>query len=830
LKHSRKECLKIMANEFIDKSNNDAGNFTVNVMGIEHAAPMIGLPDAAVYPFSLASVTLDKKRDIAAFQEALAGDRQLAVFYRIPHDAAEYEALLQPKFRKDGYSFCVMGTLARIVKNVRLPDDSYQVVLRGLKRIVFVSDAGTVSDPVPRVRYRVQVSSDGEDKLPGNLARQDALKAMFMEFSTLHPALPEELRNTIGNSRQPSRTCDFIADGMPFSETEKFFLITIPELRDRMDYLTVLMNREIEVARLGIKIHSEVQEAMGESQREFYLREQLKCIKRELGDLGSGSDIAVLNDRLNEADIPEYVADTVAKELSRLEVIPQNAPEYHISYNYISWLLDIPWRKFTEDKLDVADAEKILEADHFGLEDVKKRILEFLAVMQLKSACGDVRAPILCLTGPPGVGKTSLGRSIANAMGREFIRMSLGGMRDEAEIRGHRRTYVGAMPGRIVQNLKRAGSSNPVFMLDEIDKLAHDFRGDPASALLEVLDPEQNNTFNDNFVELPLDLSKVFFIATANVLEDIPGALRDRMEVIKLSGYTSLEKREIAKRYLVKRQIEANGLENKNVRFTVAAIDEIIDGYTREAGVRELDRVIAKVCRRIAGLYLAGSYDGKKVIQVSAKTVNELLGARRYIKENVAANPLPGCAVGMAWTGVGGVVLPVESVAVAGGKGELKLTGSLGKVMQESANAALTIVRSGAGKYGIAQDYFTSNDIHIHVPDGATPKDGPSAGITMTLALTSLITGKPLVKNLAMTGEVTLSGRVTAIGGLREKLVGALTAGMKNILIPEENRKDLEDIPEYVKEKLAIKCVSSIDEALEYGFGKRKFPKAGVIE
>lgn len=819
-----------MASEFIDKSSPDAGNFTVNVMGVEHPAASLCLADTVVFPFSLASVSLERPQDIASLQYALASDRQLAVFYRVPFDAGEYESFRQPEFRRDGDAYCVVGTLARVVKDIRLPDDSRQVVLRGLKRIIYVSDAGSPDAPVPMVRYRSHVTSDGEEKLPGILGRQDALRSMFMEFSALHPALPDELRNTIGNSRIPSRTCDHISDGMAFSETEKFFLLTIPELRERMDFLTVLLNREIEVAKLGFKIHSEVQEAMGESQREFFLREQLKCIKRELGDMGSGNDVATLNERLENADIPEYVAETVAKELSRLEVIPQNAPEYHISYNYINWLLDIPWKVFTEDKLDVAAAEKILEADHFGLEDVKKRILEFLAVMQLKAASGEVRAPILCLAGPPGVGKTSLGHSIASAMGRQFIRMSLGGMRDEAEIRGHRRTYVGAMPGRIVQNLKRAGSANPVFMLDEIDKLAHDFRGDPASALLEVLDPEQNNTFNDNFVELPLDLSKVFFIATANVLEDIPSALRDRMEVIKLSGYTALEKREIAKRYLVKRQIEANGLSDKNVRFSVAAIDEIIDGYTREAGVRELDRVIAKVCRRIAGLYLAGTYEGKKSIQISAKSVNELLGARRYIKDSVAAKPLPGCAVGMAWTGVGGVVLPVESVAIPGGKSELKLTGSLGKVMQESANAALTLVRSNSAKLGIPGEFFSANDIHIHVPDGATPKDGPSAGITMTLALTSLATGKPLVKKLAMTGEITLSGRVTAIGGLREKLVGALTAGMENILIPEENRKDLEEIPAYVKDKLAIKCVSSIDEALEYGFGKRKFPDTGVIE
>ena len=795
------------------------------------SAPMIGLWDTVVFPYSLASVALSDARDIAALRHAVSSDRLLAVFYKMPdlRDVEEYSSFQQPGFVLRNGQYCVVGTLARVVKEIRLPDDSRQIVLRGLKRIEIVSTFENSSAAFDFARFRDLDNGTGDDKHPAILARQDALRTMFMEFSTLHPAIPEELRNTIVNSRVPSRTADFIADGMGFSEVEKFFLITIPQLSDRMDFLTVIMNREIEVAKLGMKIHSEVQEAMSDSQREFFLREQLRTIKRELGDMGSGNDIAALTERLENSDIPEHVAETVAKELSRLEVIPQNAPEYHISYNYISWLLDLPWHVVTEDNLDIDRAEAILDADHFGLEDVKKRILEFLAVMQLNSENGDVRAPILCLVGPPGVGKTSLGRSIADAMGRQFIRMSLGGMRDEAEIRGHRRTYVGAMPGRIVQNLKRAGSINPLFMLDEIDKLAHDFRGDPASALLEVLDPEQNNTFNDNFVELALDLSKVFFIATANVLEDIPSALRDRMEVIQLSGYTAREKREIARRYLVKRQLEANGLTGKGVSFNIAAIDEIIDGYTREAGVRELDRVIARLCRRLAGKYLKGAFDGKKSITVTVKMVRELLGARRFVRDTVADSPLPGCAVGMAWTGVGGVVLPVEAVALPGGKGEIKLTGSLGKVMQESASAAMTIVRANAGKYEVKPEFFTGNDIHIHVPDGATPKDGPSAGITMTLALTSLITGKPLIKQLAMTGEVTLSGRVTAIGGLREKLTGALAAGVVNILIPEENRKDLEDIPDYVKAELAIKCVSTVAEALDYGFGKRKFPAKGVI-
>ena len=502
--------------------------------------------------------------------------------------------------------------------------------------------------------------------------------------------------------------------------------------------------------------------------------------------------------------------------MERLELLPQNAPEYHISYNYINTMLSIPWQVFSEDRLDCAVAEEILNADHYGLKDVKERILEFISVMQRRKDDADCRAPILCLVGPPGVGKTSIGRSIARSMNREFIRVSFGGVRDEAEIRGHRRTYVGAMPGRIVQNLKRSGTSNPVFMLDEIDKLAHDFRGDPASALLEVLDPEQNNTFNDNFVELPLDLSKVFFIATANVLEDIPGPLRDRMEVIKLSGYTALEKKEIAKQYLIPRQLKENGIANAKVKFRVSAINEIIEGYTMEAGVRELERVIARVCRRVAGKFTSGQWDESEVFSLDSRMINSLLGARKYLKD-LAPAPAAGCATGMAWTSVGGVILPVETVALPGGKGNLKLTGSLGKVMQESAETAFTFIRANSPA-GIDPEFFNTHDFHIHVPDGATPKDGPSAGITISLALMSLLRNKPLIPRLAMTGEINLRGKVTAIGGVREKLVGAIRAGIKEVLVPQENAKDVEELPDEIRKALTIHFIGSFTEAEKIAF------------
>ena len=491
---------------------------------------------------------------------------------------------------------------------------------------------------------------------------------------------------------------------------------------------------------------------------------------------------------------------------------------FFFSYTYLNWLLDIPWNVYTEDRLDCAAASEILEEDHFGLDDVKKRILEFLSVLQLKQNDPDNKAPILCLVGPPGVGKTSLGQSIARALERKFIRVSLGGVRDEAEIRGHRKTYVGAMPGRIMQNLKRAGSSNPVFMLDEVDKLARDNHGDPGSALLEVLDPSQNTSFNDNYIEIGYDLSHIFFIATANMLEGIPGPLLDRMEVIRIPGYTSIEKREIAKRYLIPRQIKANGLKASKVKFNAGAIDELISFYTMEAGVRELERVTAQVCRRIARKLVTGEIDPEEVIRISAKTVQELLGPRKYLQDSAVECHDPGYAVGMAWTAAGGTILPIEIAAIPGGKGNLKLTGSLGKVMQESAETAFSLVRSVASEWNVDPEYFNTNDFHIHVPDGATPKDGPSAGVTMTMALLSLIQKKCLKSYVSMTGEVTLHGKVTAIGGLREKCVAALRAGIREVILPEENRKDFEELPDQVKEKLTFHFVKNFREAMKAAF------------
>ena len=811
--------------------NNQNKIFTVNGLGVisETPACLLRLNTQMVFPYSLASIHIDDQENIDAVSAALKSNRTVAIFNELP-PPTEFAAMpfdVKIEHFMDGRTpRASHGVLARIVKEVRFPDNSRHLVVRGLRRIIFSALYRTSPDAPQMVSYRTMIEAQGDDLSAENLAYKKSLLLAFQEYLNYQPMIQDDAQMAVVNATTPARTGDALTDVLSLSHAEKLLVLTTEKISERLYILSVLLNREVEALRLGMQIHNDVQQSMGESQREFYLREQLRAVKAALGEFNSSSDIAALQARLEECDLPEQVLNTVQHEIERLEVIPQNAPEYHISFNYISWLLDIPWKTTTVDRLDCAKAEKILDADHYGLEDVKERILEFLAVMQLRADDDSGRAPILCLVGPPGVGKTSIGQSIAKAMDRKFIRVSLGGVRDEAEIRGHRRTYVGAMPGRIVQNLKRAGSANPVFMLDEIDKLAHDFRGDPASALLEVLDPEQNNSFNDNFVELPLDLSKVFFIATANVLEDIPGPLRDRMDVIKLSGYTAFEKMEIAKRYLVKRQLKENGLDASQVKFQSSALDELIDGYTREAGVRNLERAVASVCRKIAREILQGKYADGTVIKVDRAKVNQLLGARKFLKDNTALAPRPGCATGLAWTSVGGVTLPVETVAVSGGKGELKLTGSLGKVMQESATAAFTVVRAMGDKLGIADEFFTKHDFHIHVPDGATPKDGPSAGITITLALLSLLSGKPLVKALAMTGEITLQSSITAIGGVREKLVGAISAGMKKILLPEENRKDFEELPDYIKDKVEVRFVSTLDEALEFAFESSLFPTA----
>ena len=793
-----------MAEKKIKKTN--AEQESLNNFPERMTVPAIALSGMLVYPYALTPLVIDGEESIELVQKAADGDRLLALFPEYPADPVDTAGLnLRIKtFTLEGKKVLSTGVLGRIVKMLRFPDNTVRVLVRGLCRIKEIS-----FDPETRLaNFRKLKEQDGNEIEIQAMVR-NAIK-QFQEVITYSPNFPEDLKIAILNMNSNTRITDLIADALNISYAEKLAILTLPKLQERLQLLTILLNREVEVLKLGSEIQTQVHNAMSKSQREFFLREQLRTIKEELGEETRNPDLAELNKRFADLDAPEQVMQTLEKELSRIETIPPTAPDYTVSFNYIDWILSLPWNNMTEDRINIRRAAEILDRDHYGLKDVKERILEFLSVLQLKK---DKKAPILCFSGPPGVGKTSLGKSIADAMGRKFIRMSLGGIKDEAEIRGHRKTYIGALPGRIIQGLKKAGSSNPVFMLDEIDKIGNDFRGDPASALLEVLDPQQNFAFHDNYLELDYNLENVMFIATANLLDTIPAPLLDRMDVITLPGYTPLEKQKIAEQYLIPRQIVENGLEEKNIRMTEDATRDIISLYTREAGVRTLERTIGAVMRKTARKVVENKFDPKKDAVITPANVKKALGAPRYLNDEIPAKPEVGTAVGMAWTSVGGTILQIEALLIPGGKGELKLTGSLGNVMKESALAAFSYIRSKAPEYGIADTVFTKNDFHIHVPDGATPKDGPSAGVTLSTALISLLTNTPVENRVSMTGEITLRGAITAIGGVKEKSIGALCAGVTDVILPEENRKDAEEIPEEVKKKITFHFVSTAEEA-----------------
>ena len=618
----------------------------------------------------------------------------------------------------------------------------------------------------------------------------------------------------INNIKEPGQLADLVGANLRLKASEAQRILESIHPLERLQLVSELLNKELEVSTVQAKIQSDAKEEMSRSQREYFLREQIQALRRELGDEDDYSqEIEELARQLRKKRMPKYAKKEARKQLKRLEMMHPDASEANIIRTYIDWFLDLPWKQSSEDVLDLAQAAKVLDEDHHGLEEIKNRILEFLAVRKLNP---DTKGPIICFAGPPGVGKTSLGQAIARAMGRKFYRLSLGGMRDEAEIRGHRRTYIGAMPGRILQGLKQVGTNNPVFMLDEIDKVGDDYRGDPSSALLEVLDPEQNATFSDHYMNLPFDLSKVMFITTANRVDTIPGPLHDRMEVIELSGYTLEEKMAIARKYLLPRQIEASGIRPSQIRMEDQILRRVVREYTHEAGVRNLERALGKVCRKIARCVAEG---GKGPYSVSSAMLEKYLGPPRFLPESeLDASGEPGLVVGLAWTELGGELLQIET-SILPGKGKLLLTGQLGEVMKESAQAALSYCRSRAKELGVAPEYFDTVDIHIHVPAGAIPKDGPSAGITMTTALFSAISGKPVIKGLAMTGEVTLRGRVLPIGGLKEKALAALRAGITHILIPMENQKDLVEIPEELRDQLSFYPVQHMDEVIARAFG-----------
>ena len=750
-----------------------------------------------VYPHMAAALVADRLGSVKALDEALQQDKMVLILaQRDPHTDRPEPG--------DLYKF---GTLVRIYKMMKLPGDSLHAVVHGVSRARVME----VLETEPIMRARVELQAERKNESMEGKALAHNLAEQFQRLIELVPTMSEELRIPLLNLEdQPSKMADFIAFNLKISLEDQQAMLELSDVKDRLKALTFLIAHEIEVAETGSRIQSQVEDKMGKAQREYYLREQMKAIQRELGEdgKGQGEDLSDLREKIDEASLPDEARVEAERELQRLERIPSISPEYSTLRTYLEWLSELPWSVSSEDQLDIARAREILNEDHYGLEKIKDRILEHLSVRSLKP---DLKGSILCFVGPPGVGKTSLGKSIARALGRRFARISLGGVHDEAEIRGHRRTYIGALPGRIIQSIRKAGTNNPVFMLDEIDKLGRDFRGDPSSALLEVLDPEQNDTFTDHYIDLPFDLSNVMFVTTANMLAGIPEPLRDRMEVIELSGYTEEEKIEIARRYLVPRELETHGLSTEDVVFDDRAIGRIIADYTREAGLRNLERKIRTVARKSARSVAEGQ---APPFPVSVDDLHRYLGPPVYFSETAERTGEPGVAIGLAWTPAGGEIMFVEASKMTGGKG-LTLTGQLGDVMKESARAALTYVRSHAAEWQIDPAFFAGHDIHIHLPVGAIPKDGPSAGVALVTVLTSLFTGRPVRNDLAMTGEVTLRGKVMPVGGIKEKVLGAMRAGITTIILPRRNEKDLDDVPAAVKEKLGFCLVDHIDQVLE---------------
>lgn len=757
--------------------------------------PLLPLRGMMVFPYMMIHLDVGRTRSMAALEQAMVDDREIMLTAQLDAEIDE------PKME----NLYTVGTVAEIRQIVKMPGESVRVLVEGQHRAVIKAYRETEN----YAEVDVEEFKDRIDTSMGMEALTRAVVHEFEEWVKLSKKIPAETLVSVAIIDDAGRLADLIASHLNLKLETRQELLAAIDIKARLEKLYEVLARELEILQLEQKIGRKVRKQMDKIQKDYYLREQIKAIREELGDKdGKTADIEEARRKLAEGDYPEQVQKAVEKEINRLDGMSSMNAENNVIRNYIDWLLDLPWRKQSDDTVDIAAAQKVLDHDHYGLKKVKDRILDYLAVHQLAK---DKRAPILCLVGPPGVGKTSLASSVARATGREFVRASLGGVRDEAEIRGHRRTYIGAMPGRIIEGLRQVGTCNPVFLLDEVDKLSMDYRGDPSAALLEVLDPAQNSTFSDHFIELPFDLSKVMWIVTANNLGNIPRALRDRMEIIQLSSYTEIEKREIAKRYLVARQREQNGLKAKDIHFGAGVIDKIIENYTREAGVRELERVIGQVCRKAARHLVEGE---EAPIKVTKKNLTDFLGKIKYLDPKGRKKPQVGVVSGMAWTEVGGTLLPTE-VSVLKGKGKLILTGQLGDVMQESAQAGLTYIRSRSDKLKLPEDFYEKEDIHIHLPEGAIPKDGPSAGITMATAMISALTGRKVRSDVAMTGEITLRGTVLPIGGLKEKVLAAYREGVKTIILPKDNERDIEDIPESVREKLEFVPVESMDQVLK---------------
>ncbi|MBK3493463.1 endopeptidase La [Viridibacillus sp. YIM B01967] len=757
--------------------------------------PLLPLRGLLVYPTMVLHIDVGRERSVAALEQAMLDDNLVFL-------VTQKEMNIENPTSDDLYT---IGTVAYVKQMLKLPNGTIRVLVEGLNR-------AKVNDYRDDEKYAVVDIENFDDAKSVDVETEALMRTLltyFEKYSKASSKITTETYDTVADIEEPGRFADMVASYLPLKINGKQEILEITDVKERLEILIQRLHDEQEVLNLEKKISSKVKRAMEKAQKEFYLREQMKAIQTELGDReGKTGEVAELKKKIQESGMPDSTLEVAFKELDRYEKLPAAAAESGVIRTYIDWLIAVPWQEKTEDRHDVKMAGKVLNRDHEGLDKVKERILEYLSVRQLKQS---LRGPILCLAGPPGVGKTSLAKSIAEALNRNFVRISLGGVRDESEIRGHRRTYVGAMPGRIIQGMKKAGTVNPVFLLDEIDKMSNDFRGDPSAAMLEVLDPEQNNTFSDHYIEETYDLSNVLFVATANDLSAIPGPLLDRMEIISIAGYTELEKNEITKKHLIPKQLKEHGLTKTQLQIRDDAIIDLIRYYTREAGVRGLERQVATLCRKAAMQIVAGD---KKRVVMAAKNLEDILGKHRFHYGQAETENQIGVATGLAYTTVGGDTLQIE-VSLTPGKGKLQLTGKLGDVMKESAQTALSYVRSKSEDLNIDAEFFDKHDIHIHVPEGAVPKDGPSAGITMVTAITSAITKRPIRREVGMTGEVTLRGRVLPIGGLKEKTLGAHRAGLTTIILPKDNERDLDDIPESVREQLSFKIVSNADEVLK---------------
>lgn len=764
--------------------------------------PLLPLRGLLVYPSMVLHLDVGRDKSVQALEKAMMDDHMIFL-------TTQKEVSIDDPKEDDLYH---IGTLTKIKQMLKLPNGTIRVLVEGQKR----GEIKSFESKEPYISVQVDIYEEPLQKDVEEEALMRTALEYFEQYIKMSKKISSETFATVLDIDEPGRLADIIASHLPIKLKDKQEILETFDVKERLNKIIQMLHNEKEVLQLEKKIGQRVRQSMERMQKEYYLREQMKAIQKELGEKeGKTGEIEDLTEKIEKSGMPEHVYKTAMKELSRYEKIPSTSAESAVIRNYLDWLISLPWNKATEDRLDIKLAEVILNEEHYGLDKVKERVLEYLAVQKLTNS---LKGPILCLVGPPGVGKTSLARSVAKSLNRKFVRISLGGVRDESEIRGHRRTYVGAMPGRIIQGMKKAGTINPVFLLDEIDKMSSDFRGDPSAALLEVLDPEQNHNFSDHYIEEPYDLSKVMFIATANNLATIPGPLRDRMEIITIAGYTELEKVHIAKDHLLPKQLKEHGLKKGHLQIREEAILNIIRYYTREAGVRGLERQIAAICRKAAKTIVTGE---RKRIVVTAKTLEDFLGKKLFRYGQAELQDQIGVATGLAYTTVGGDTLSIE-VSISPGKGKLILTGKLGDVMKESAQAAFSYIRSRTKELKIDPDFHEQYDIHIHVPEGAVPKDGPSAGITMATALISALTGRPVRKEVGMTGEITLRGRVLPIGGLKEKTLSAHRAGLKKIILPKENEKDLDDIPESVRKELTFVLVSHMDEVLKHALAGEK--------